>query len=221
MTTPSTHAPQSAQAEQQKEGLDLSPAKILASALAAISTSVAASYLGTMGTWIGAGVGSVVATVSTALYHHSLKRTGAKLKTVVPLPAGLIRRRDTAPSPHPDDPAHLPGLGSTAAGRAKTVTELLRSLRWGRVLAVAGVVFALSIGTIVAYELLTHKPLSAQLRGDDVNGTSLTPKQGNSAPATAPAPSGSASPDAAPSEKASPKAEPSSPAESAQPAPSG
>jgi hypothetical protein len=220
MTTPSTDAAQPALGEQQKEGLDLSPAKILASALAAISTSVAASYLGTLGTWIGAGVGSVVATVSTALYHHSLKRTGAKLKTVVPLPAGLIRRRDPASSPPPDDQSHPP-LGSSVAGRARAIGQLLRSLRWGRVLAVAGVVFALSIGTIVTYELLTHRPLSAQLRGDDVQGTSLTPNQENTAPATPDAvPSGSATPDAAPSEKASPKAEPSSPAESAQPAPS-
>ncbi|MDQ1655182.1 MAG: hypothetical protein QOD41_265 [Cryptosporangiaceae bacterium] len=232
MTT-STQAPQSAQPEPQKtDGLDLSPAKVLASALAAISTSVAASYLGTMGTWIGAGAGSVVATVSTALYHHSLKRTGAKLKNVVPLPAGLVTHRDDTPAPHPDGRAHAQngddaaanpngGTGRPAA-EAGTATngglwELLRSLRWGRLLTVAGIVFALSIGTIVIYEVVTHKPISAQLRGEDVKGTSLTPKRGNSTPTTAPGPSAAATPGAAPSEKTSPKDQAPSPAATAQP----
>ncbi|MDQ1646244.1 MAG: hypothetical protein QOJ50_2428 [Cryptosporangiaceae bacterium] len=244
MTTSAAQAPPSDQAEDQREGLDLSPAKIIASALAAISTAVASSYLGTAGTWIGAGVGSVVATVSTALYHHSLKRTGAKLKTtVVPLAAGLAHREASAPdrhSPggpaeppaHEDDPAHADvrepaadrgdsrprgGSGPKAGGG---LGELLHSLRWGRLAAVAGLVFALSIGTILTYELVTNRPVSAQLRGQNVKGTSLTPQHKATSPAAAPHSPQPDAPATAPSAEASPQVNQPSTEASAAPAPS-
>ena len=57
--------------------LELSGVQVAASALAAVSSAVAASYLGVGGTVLGAGVGSVIATISTALYQHSLHRTNA------------------------------------------------------------------------------------------------------------------------------------------------
>jgi hypothetical protein len=247
MTTSPAQAPPSDQAEDQREGLDLSPAKIIASALAAISTAVASSYLGTAGTWIGAGVGSVVATVSTALYHHSLKRTGAKLKTtVVPLTAGLAHRGGSTPDRHspgepaedaarPDIPAQAevpapagvrdpardrddsgPKAGQAGGG----LGQLLRSLRWGRLAAVAGLVFALSIGTILTYELVTNRPVSAQLRGQNVKGTSLTPQHKKTSPETVPAPSQPGAPASAPSAEASPPAEQPSTDASVAPAPS-
>lgn len=247
MTTSPAQAPPSDQAEDQREGLDLSPAKIIASALAAISTAVASSYLGTAGTWIGAGVGSVVATVSTALYHHSLKRTGAKLKTtVVPLTAGLAHRGGSTPDRHsPGEPAedaarpHIPAQaevpapagvrgparerddsGPTAGQAGGGLGQLLRSLRWGRLAAVAGLVFALSIGTILTYELVTNRPVSAQLRGQNVKGTSLTPQHKKTSPETVPAPSQPGAPASAPSAKASPPAEQPSTDASVAPAPS-
>lgn len=251
MTTSAAQAPPSDQAEDQREGLDLSPAKIIASALAAISTAVASSYLGTAGTWIGAGVGSVVATVSTALYHHSLKRTGAKLKTtVVPLTAGLAHREASTPdrhSPggpaeppaHADDPAHA-GTPAPGDNRAPTdnpapadnprggsgpkagggLGELLRSVRWGRLAAVAGLVFALSIGTILTYELVTNRPVSAQLRGQNVKGTSLTPQHKATSPAAVPHSPQPDAPATAPSAEASPQVNQPSTEASAAPAPS-
>jgi len=71
---------------------ELSGIQVAASALAAISSAVAASFLGVGGTVLGAGVGSVIATISTALYQHSLKRTNATLKKVVPVPNVVVRQ---------------------------------------------------------------------------------------------------------------------------------
>jgi hypothetical protein len=67
--------------------LGLSGSQVAARALAAVSSAVAASYLGVGGTVIGAGVGSVIATVSTALYQHSLTRTNERIRRAVPMPA--------------------------------------------------------------------------------------------------------------------------------------
>ena len=65
----------------------LSGSQVAASALAAVSSAVAASYLGVAGTVIGAGVGSVIATVCTALYQHSLTRTNERIRKVTPATA--------------------------------------------------------------------------------------------------------------------------------------
>lgn len=65
----------------------LSGSQVAASALAAVSSAVAASYLGVAGTVIGAGVGSVIATVCTALYQHSLTRTNERIRKVAPVTA--------------------------------------------------------------------------------------------------------------------------------------
>lgn len=122
-TTSTTRTPESAQADKPKDGLNLNPTKITASALAAISAAGAASFLGTTGTWIGAGVGSVLATVGTDVYQHSLQRTGAKLKTVAPLSAVSLRR----------------SAGEQAAGAqgaekpaGRGLVDALRDVRWGR-----------------------------------------------------------------------------------------
>jgi hypothetical protein len=87
--TPSKH--DNAPADDTRDGLvrrlGLSGSQVAASALAAVSSAVAASYLGVGGTVIGAGVGSVIATVSTALYQHSLTRTNERIRKAVPMPA--------------------------------------------------------------------------------------------------------------------------------------
>jgi hypothetical protein len=173
--------------------LDLSATKVLASALAAISTAVAASYLGAMGTIIGAGVGSIVATVTTALYTQSLKRTSDKLKQVVPLPTVVVRRRPGA-HPAPADPADLPDvhpeeadpqpsdetavLGLSPDGELTPqpkpgLAGLLEQIRWGRVLAAAAVVFAVSFGALLAYETLIGKSVSDAVQGKPGSGNTI------------------------------------------------
>ena len=55
--------------------LELSPAQVAGSALAAVSGAFFASWAGTAGTLIGAALGSVIATVGAATYTWSLRRT--------------------------------------------------------------------------------------------------------------------------------------------------
>jgi len=89
--------------------LELSGVQVAASALAAVSSAVAASYLGVGGTVLGAGVGSVIATISTALYQHSLHRTNAQLKKVVPVP-NVVVRQTASRTRVPADPTDMPAL---------------------------------------------------------------------------------------------------------------
>lgn len=71
--------------------LDLSVSQVLAGALAAVSSAVAASYFGVAGTLLGAAFGSIFGTVATAVYKHSLSRTGAKVREIVPIQTVVLR----------------------------------------------------------------------------------------------------------------------------------
>jgi hypothetical protein len=79
-------------AATERPRIQLSVVQVVASALAAITATVCASYLGIAGTVIGAAVASVLTVVGNAVYSHSLRRVG----TV----AGLATRAgDAAPTP--------------------------------------------------------------------------------------------------------------------------
>ncbi|GAA3397616.1 hypothetical protein [Cryptosporangium minutisporangium] len=70
--------------EEEKKGfLGVSAPQVMAGALAAATSAVAASYLGVAGTVLGAGLGSVIATVSTAVYQKSIQRSNKVLQRVV------------------------------------------------------------------------------------------------------------------------------------------
>ena len=71
--------------------IDLSTAQIAGSALAAITGTICASYLGVGGTLIGAAFMSAVSTAGTAIYRYYLSRTGERLKTVGPVVATRVR----------------------------------------------------------------------------------------------------------------------------------
>ena len=75
MATPRTETDPRPAPAQPPRRLPLSPAQVAASALAAVSSAVVASFLGVAGTVIGAALASVVSTVSAALYSASLRRT--------------------------------------------------------------------------------------------------------------------------------------------------
>ncbi|TAM84348.1 MAG: hypothetical protein EPN43_12635 [Jatrophihabitans sp.] len=62
----------------------LSSTQLVASALAAVTATVAASYLGVSGTVIGAAVASVLSVLGNAVYSHSLRQTGSRVRAAVP-----------------------------------------------------------------------------------------------------------------------------------------
>ena len=64
--------------------IGLSTTQLIASALAAVTATVAASYLGVSGTVIGAAVASVLSVLGNAVYTHSLRHTGNRMRAAVP-----------------------------------------------------------------------------------------------------------------------------------------
>jgi len=59
--------------------LDLSLTQLLASGLAGATGAIISSYLGVAGTIVGAALFSVVATVGSQVYSHSLRRTRSRI----------------------------------------------------------------------------------------------------------------------------------------------
>lgn len=148
----------------------LSTAQVTGSALAAGTSALAASFLGVAGTIIGALVGSLVATVASAVYSHSLRRAGQRLRVLRPVP-----------------------VHGRASAQPQVVEGPLRAAhtrRWPR-LAVAGVAGAvLALGAITGIEGLLGHPLSDSSRSgtsvaDAFGGQSGTVRQ---APVQRPAP---------------------------------
>ena len=71
--------------EQQQEKakrIDVSLAQVMGSAVAAVIAAFAAGQLGVYGTFIGAGVMSLVATSGGPLFQHFFRRTGEQIKVV-------------------------------------------------------------------------------------------------------------------------------------------
>jgi hypothetical protein len=213
------------QESPEKRNPDLSLNQIVAGALAAVSSAVAASYFGVAGTLIGAALGSVVGTVGTAVYKRSLTKTSEKL--IAPIQTVVLRRQgDTfesttiaggteapasttgpagppgeTPARLPDATAHLPGPHAPAGSR-----------RWGRTAAFALAAFALALGGVSAVEAVAGRTLSSLVTGEEEKGTTVGRVTGRDpAPRTRPAPS--------PSPTATPSATPSA-APSASPSPS-
>ena len=69
--------------EKSPEAPRLSLTQIVASALAAVSTTVLMSYFGIAGTIIGAGAASVVTVLANYAYTRSIQKTHQQLKPVV------------------------------------------------------------------------------------------------------------------------------------------
>lgn len=69
--------------EKKTRKLEIRPTQLVAGALAAVTAAFLGSTLGVAGTVIGAGVASLVSTLGSAFYQHSLDRTGASLRARV------------------------------------------------------------------------------------------------------------------------------------------
>ncbi|MEV0232075.1 hypothetical protein [Nonomuraea sp. NPDC050786] len=119
----------------------LSVAQIAGGALAALTAAIMASYLGVAGTVIGAAVMSVATTVGTDIYAHCLRRTGNKVKQHTA--TGWRKRFETGAPPDPPR----------------------RRLRWLRLGAAAALVFTISFGGILIYQILAGETVADQVNG--------------------------------------------------------
>lgn len=185
------------QDDQKPRSLGLSAAQVTGSALAAMSGAFLASWLGTTGTLIGAAVGSLVATVGSAIYAHSLRRTSAAVKRTAShvratsLLTGAIPRPDpgvaqdgpvpdpSAPRPgHPDDQPVAPSSAeSPEPGRVARLRERIRlgsrDLPWPKVAAATVAVLVVALAGITLVESLTGRPLASLVGKSDSTGTTV------------------------------------------------
>ncbi|MEU1719733.1 hypothetical protein [Nonomuraea sp. NPDC005692] len=171
--------------EQRK--FELSVPQILGSALAAVTAAVAASYLGVAGTVIGAAVVSIASTVASAVYTHYLKRTGDRVKQHT-LSAwreeqeegqGLLAAAANA-TPAAGKETAVRRAGEPTAAHAVqgggdqghdtlvmpvAVPAGRRGLPWLKMAVAAALVFAVSMGGILAFQALDHRTLHERVTG--------------------------------------------------------
>lgn len=149
----------SEQPDQSKKFLDLSMVQVMGGALAAATAAFAGSYLGTVGTIIGAALASTVSAVAAAFYTASLRRTKELVRATE-----RIRFR-------PGD--RLPPVAAELDPAAEAVdaaaVPATRRITWPRVAAAAAAVFVIALGSITALELATGRSLDGGSR------TTLTP----------------------------------------------
>lgn len=225
MTVPSNRpaaspAESSATGDEARAGaLDLSFTKIVGGAAAAVTTAVAASFLGVSGTITGAAFGSIVSSIAAALYAHSLKSAGTRIRTT----ATVVRRTGQRTDADPQDPATvppeltgrsapLPGetvvVASTETGPAEgrvspqaaaaRPRQRDRSRGWKPVAVLAGFIFVVALGAISVTELFLGHPISnSQSTGTSVGaavGRAPVETEPSDEPSESPSPSDSASP---------------------------
>ncbi len=131
--------------EEPKERLHISLSQMAASSLAAVSAAVLCSLFGVAGTVIGTAVASVLFTIGSALYVHTLRRTKARLRRMHQAGAASPSFREVMKT------ARLQGR------------RLLDNVPWRLSGAIAASVFVISIGVVTAIEAGVGEPLSALL----------------------------------------------------------
>ena len=190
-----------------KRNIDVNWVQSLAAALAAVSSAVLLSTVGVAGTVIGAAVGSLFATVGSAVYSHYLETSKQRVAAASALARAqaaqargrmrgaaassaanengtrqlMLAERDLDEAEH-----HLEHVEEETP--KPTWRETLRGLKWKWILLVAGGVFLAAMAVILAFELLTGRAVSEFTGGtDEGKRTSLSFGQGSEAGERAPA----------------------------------
>lgn len=132
-----------------------------AGAGAAVTVALLLSTLGAAGTLIGAALGSVVATVSTALYKHGIETSRRRVAEVQ---AAALERE--AARAHRHSESREVATGEVPVPRAP-VDDRWAALPWKRLAALAVVVFLIAIAVISAIELLAGRSVSSITGGTD------------------------------------------------------
>ncbi|MBD7952122.1 hypothetical protein [Oerskovia rustica] len=115
-------APGAADDDLDEKPPGLSVTQVVASALAAVSSTVLLSYLGVAGTIIGAGVASILTVVGNNLYTRSILKTRRQMKAAmkagVVLPVGKNGRKVLLPTLAGSHSASGESSGDTTASTA-------------------------------------------------------------------------------------------------------
>lgn len=132
-----------------------------AGAGAAVTVAVLLSTLGAAGTLIGAALGSVVATVSTALYKQGIE---SSRRRVAEVQAAALERE--AARAHRHSESSEVSTGEVPAAPAPAGNRWA-ALPWKRLAALAAVVFLIAVVVISAIELIAGRSVSSITGGTD------------------------------------------------------
>jgi len=173
--------------------LDIDWLKTLAGALAAVTTAVLLSTLGAAGTLIGAAVGSVAATIATALYSQGLATSRQKVAKVAKdnalLKVGVAQAEVRRAVRRSDDTAALDAHLEHADEQLAEAQEELdqqpaarpwRTLPWRRVALLAGGTFVAAMVVLLAFEAIGGKPVSSYTGGTSGSGGTSISRLGGS-----------------------------------------
>jgi len=163
--------------------LELSPAQVAGSALAAMSGAVFISWAGTAGTLIGAAAGSVIATVGSATYTWSLRRSRDAARRT----AERMRQTALVANGRPRSVAAGPLREDQPATETSTVEEppgRRWDLPWGKVALASLAVMVAGMAGITAVEAVTGRSVSSYTGGGDSSSTTLGSVVGSGQQAT-------------------------------------
>ena len=141
--------------DKPKQLLGLSGTQTIGSALAAVTSALAGSFLGVAGTLIGAALGSIVATVAAAFYARTLSSAATVAMKKIPQ-----RRRGGLPA---DDDGILAASAPTESvePRAKRLRGKFTPKTWIKLGAVSAAAFVIAMVGVTAVEFGTNKPISS------------------------------------------------------------
>lgn len=191
--------------------------KVVAGALAAISSAVLLSTLGAAGTVIGAALGSVIVSVSSSLYSQGLARSKqqlaeaqeAALRRVGLAQAEVRRARRRADGEElPAAEAHLEYADRQLADARVELAaaepaaprvgwrDRFAALPWKRIALLTVAFFVAAVVVITVFELIAGRPVSSLTGGSSTeHGTSISHLGGGSAaPRKSPSPKPSETP---------------------------
>lgn len=199
--------------------LEIDWTRTAAGALAAVSSAVVLSRIGAAGTIIGAALGSVVATVASALYGQGLERSRERIAQAhaqamqrVGAAQAEVRRAsrrragaDADPAAHSDlqhaqehlveaqrDLDAVAGDASSAVA-SPTWRDRVAALPWRHIALIAAALFVLTVVLITAFELLAGRSVASYTGGTHGSGgtsiSQLDGSAGGSSPTPEPTPS--------------------------------
>jgi hypothetical protein len=159
---------------EQPDRLSLSATQILASGLAAVSATVAASYFGVAGTVIGAGLGSVISVVGSAVYSYSIKQTHERVRQG--LDVAVAQRFSVNPSRSAERRALFVRSADTRSADTRSAgiwSGIRASVNPRRLALASAALFLLVLAVTTGFELASGQPLAATVSGKHGSGTSL------------------------------------------------
>ncbi|MGH3897709.1 MAG: hypothetical protein ACRDTA_05525 [Pseudonocardiaceae bacterium] len=176
--------------------IDLNLAHVAAAALAAVTTAVLGSRIGTAGTLIGAAGASVITTVGTAVYKASLERSRERVHTLARRTRSLPASREGTPTQRSHSAATNSSLGdeqleefagSTRRPQPGDSSRRFATLGWGAVVVGTLGAFVLAMMVITGFEWASGEAVGGNGKGTTI-GQVVTDPPGPRQPAIPPEP---------------------------------